>query len=405
MHGRYRGSATCAHLLAAGCALTMACSSQSGDDGSGAGDGGKAGTGGSHASSGGSSNSSGDAGEGGGTGSDDTLYGWTADDSLTASYDIQAIWGSRSDDIWAVAGGGDLLGGAGQLHHWDGTQWELYYTMATPGFTDIWGVNGGSNVFFVGHGTQFYEIDGSNLDVLEMQSGGSSVPNLAVWGTAPDAIWVGSNSTSDPLRLWTGEEFSQDSKYRSPDLSGATAIWGSSETDVWAADNDGILHFDGESWTPSYAAASSDFFGIDGSGPNDVWAVSPRHVVHFDGKSWEERPDASGQAINDVWVAGPNDVWLVGDEGRILHGGTDGFASVESGRTESLFAVWGSGPTDIWAGGENGVLIHYGPVTAPTQPPDGGTQECNPQGYGCSTAPCCSPWRCTNIGGGLLACA
>jgi hypothetical protein len=87
-----------------------------------------------------------------------------------------------------------------------------------------------------------------------------------------------------------------------------------------------------------------------------------------------------------------------------LHGGTAGFTPVESGITEGLFAVWGVSSTDIWAGGEDGVLIHYGPVSEPTEPPDGGTTDCSPQGYGCSMTPCCSPWRCANIGSNILVC-
>lgn len=378
-----------------------------GTGGSVSGSSGSAGKGGSStggSSVGGSSTGGSATGGSGGSAGGGQVYGWTVDNTLGASFDIQGIWGARTSDIWAVAGGGDVLGGEGQLHHWNGSSWELYYSMGTPGFNDIWGVSGGASVFFVGEGTQFYEIDGSSLSTLEAQSGGSTLPELAVWGTAPNAIWVGANSVAQPLRLWTGDSFAPDSKYRSPDTTAATAIWGSSASDVWASDGDGILHFDGQAWTQSYSG-SANFFGIDGTGPNDVWAVSPRHVVHFDGTSWKEQADASGQAINDVWVAGPNDVWLVGDGGRILHGGTGGFTPVESGITQSLFAIWGASGTDIWAGGEQGVLIHYGPVSRPTEAPDGGTLDCSPQGYGCSMTPCCSPWRCTNLGSDLLVCA
>jgi hypothetical protein len=418
-------------VVLAAAALPLACSSKSGDDDSAgctkdtdcrggricelgacvddpASSGGSGASGGTGSGTGGStSGASGSAGKGGsGTGGSagaGQLYGWRVDDSLVASFDIQGLWGARSNEIWAVAGGGDLLGGEGQLHHWDGSQWELYYSMGTPSFSDIWGVNGGASVFFVGYGPQFYELDATSISALELQSGGSTVPNDAVWASAPDAVWVGSNSTSQPLRLWTGASFSQESKYRSPDTSGVTAIWGSGANDVWASDADGILHFDGQGWTPSYTG-SSNFSGIQGTGASDVWAVSPRHVVHFDGTSWKEQTAASGQAINAVWVAGPNDVWLVGDGGRILHGGTAGFTPVESGITEGLFAVWGVSSTDIWAGGEDGVLIHYGPVSEPTEPPDGGTTDCSPQGYGCSMTPCCSPWRCANIGSNILVC-
>jgi hypothetical protein len=326
------------------------------------------------------------------------------DETGPASYDIQGLWGSGPDEVWAAAGGGDVLGGAGQILHWDGTGWELYYAMGTPGLTDVWGVNGGASVFFVGHGPQFYELTSTTISLLEGQTGGSAVPNHGVWGSAPDAVWVASNSSSNPLRLWTGEEFADDSLYRSPHLSGVTAVWGSGPNDVWAADDEGILHFDGARWTQSYATTST-YFGIHGSGPGDVWAVGPRDLVHFDGEVWRVQTGGANLALNDVWVAEPNDVWLVGEGGRILHGGTAGFTVVESGITESLFSVWGTSPTDIWAGGENGVLIHYGPTTEPTMPPDAGTEECSAQGFGCSMTPCCAPFRCTNIGGGLLACS
>ncbi len=324
-------------------------------------------------------------------------YGWTAAPH-DAAYDIQALWGSSANTVWAAAGGGTLLGGAGQIHLFDGVAWDLFYTMATPGFTDAYG--SGSDLFVVGHGEQFYQV---NLDkVLDL---GSSHENLAVWASAPNAVWVGANSTAYPLRFWNGERFvDTEAKYRSPDTAAVTAIWGSSADDVWAADTDGILHFDGTGWTRSYSVAGS-IFGMDGSGPTDVWAVGPRTLLHYDGQSWKQVADGVNKALNDVWVAGPNDVWLVGDGGRIMHGGTGGLSLVESGVTSGLFAIWGSSPEDIWAGGEGGAIIHYGPVDAPTMMPDGGTVDCNPGGYGCSESPCCAPFRCTNIGGGILVCA
>jgi hypothetical protein len=360
--------------------------------------GGSSGTGGSAA---GGTGGSAPGGTGGTSGSG-PIYGWT-EATHDASYDIQALWGSGPNEVWAAAGGGDVLGGAGQLHLFDGAAWDLFYAMATPGFTDIWGVSGGSSVFIVGRGAQFYEL--TETEIVTIENGDGTVPNLGVWGSARDAVWVASNSTSNPLRFWDGTRFASDQRYRSPNLAGATAVWGSSASDVWAADMDGsILHFDGTAWTQVYQVAGAVFYGIDGSGPNDVWAVGPRHLLHFDGQSWTQEADGAGMALNDVWVAAPNDVWLVGDTGRILRGGTNGFTAVESGRTESLFTIWGSSPTDIWAGGEGGVLIHYGEVETPTEPPDGGMMECSPQGFGCSMTPCCAPFRCANLGGGLLAC-
>jgi hypothetical protein len=393
---------------ALGAGLGLACSSKDDESGGSASASGTSNSSGGSNTQGGSSTSGGSSADGGasdgsGGDTDDQLYGWTVDTTLLASYDIQALWGSGSGDIWAAAGGGDLFGGAGQIHHYGGTAWELFYSMGTPGLLDVFGLKGGSDVFFVGHGPQFYQLTPTDITLLEGQTGGSAVADTAVWASAPDAVWVGSASTSKPLRFWNGEMFvDTDSRYRSPNLSGVTAVWGSSASDVWAADGEGILHFDGDAWTQSYSSTSANFWGIDGSGPNDVWAVGPRALVHFDGQSWKPQADGMDKALNGLWVAGPNDVCLVGDDGRILHGGTSGLNAVPSGITDSLFAIWGSGPHDIWAGGAGGTLIHYGPVSTPTMNPD--MPDCSPQGYGCSMTPCCSPFRCTNIGGGILAC-
>jgi hypothetical protein len=324
-------------------------------------------------------------------------YGWT-EVPHDASYDVQGIWGSGPDSVWMAAGGGTLLGGAGQIHYYDGVAWDLFWTMATPGFTDAYGV--GSDVFVVGYDGQVYQVNLSEINLLDPSS---TNENLAVWASATDAVWVTANSTSYGIRYWSGTQFEDSSsQYRSPGNSAVTAIWGSSANDVWASDLDGMLHYDGTGWTRS-AELYGSIFGIDGSGPNDVWAVGPRTLMHYDGTTWATVQAGANKGLNDVWVAGPNDVWLVGDAGRIMHGGTGGFKEVPSGITTGLYAIWGASPLDIWAGGEGGTLIRFGPVDEPTTVPDAGA--CNPQGYGCMDTPCCSPFRCTNIGGGILVCA
>jgi hypothetical protein len=305
--------------------------------------------------------------------------------------------------MWAVAGGGTLLGGAGQLHGYDGTAWELWYSMATPAFLDLFGVNGGSDLFFVGEGGQFYWMTGS--DIFQLDAG--DVAYTAVWASAPDAVWVGSENITYPLRFWNGEEFLlTDSRYDSPNQTRVTAIWGTDANDVWAADDTGILHFDGNGWTQQYTSdlvVAVGITSIHGSGSGDVWAIGPRRALHFDGEVWTEFSEAEDQALYDVWAAGPDDVWMVGDGGRILHGDTRGLEPVTSPTTESLYAIWGTGPRDIWAGGAGGVFIHYGPVDALPEGPTE-TEACSPQGYGCMETPCCAPFRCARLTGDLLAC-
>jgi hypothetical protein len=49
-------------------------------------------------------------------------------------------------------------------------------------------------------------------------------------------------------------------------------VWGSSGTDVYAAGQDGILHYDGANWTRVQGVAAS-LFDIWGSSAANVFAV------------------------------------------------------------------------------------------------------------------------------------
>ena len=55
---------------------------------------------------------------------------------------IHGIWGSRSDDIFAVAAGGIVL-------HYNGSGWTIMTDPTSADLYDIWGL-GGKNIFAVG---------------------------------------------------------------------------------------------------------------------------------------------------------------------------------------------------------------------------------------------------------------
>ena len=111
------------------------------------------------------------------------------------------------------------------------------------------------------------------------------------------------------------------------------AIWGASETDVFAAvgGHSQIFHYDGESWKPMECDASNQahyVFGIWGTSGTNVFAVGrdtvgvdQRSVIrHYDGVSWSTMyvgPGASN--LNGVWGSSGSDIFVVGGQGTILH--------------------------------------------------------------------------------------
>src|SRR5262249_61788709 len=58
---------------------------------------------------------------------------------------ITALWGSRSDDLWALG----LRNGDGMSMHWDGAGWGTPITIAGAWFFDAWG-SGPDDIWAVG---------------------------------------------------------------------------------------------------------------------------------------------------------------------------------------------------------------------------------------------------------------
>ncbi len=119
---------------------------------------------------------------------------WTArdDDISVAFYTI--VWGTSADDVFAVSFQGDIV-------HFDGESWTQ---MDSPLDTDeiprdLWGTSG-TDLFLVA-ADGVYHWDGSIW--LPMNTGGDGTGFHAVWGSAPNNVYIAGESV---LR-YNGESF------------------------------------------------------------------------------------------------------------------------------------------------------------------------------------------------------
>jgi hypothetical protein len=132
------------------------------------------------------------------------------------------VWGSASDDVWAV-------GDTGQILHWDGSAW----TRVVAG--------------------------GSVSDWLD-----------AVWSSGPDDAWAAGRWGT--LLHWDGTAWSAVPAVLP--LGAGVALWGSAANDVWLAGGGGsVYHFDGSTWTPEDTGARNSFEGIWGMPGGDMIVV------------------------------------------------------------------------------------------------------------------------------------
>ena len=104
------------------------------------------------------------------------------------------------------------------------------------------------------------------------------------------------------------------------------SIWGDPSGEVFAVCRQGILHYDGSTW--SNTSLPDEVLDIWGSSAEDVFAVgwnwssatgTHGSIFHYDGKVWTAMTTPTSQVLHAVWGSAANDVYAVGESATILH--------------------------------------------------------------------------------------
>jgi hypothetical protein len=142
----------------------------------------------------------------------------------------------------------------------------------------------------------------------------------------------------------------------------AAAIWGRTETDLYAAGS-AILRYDGTGWTTAFAptlTAGAYFYSLHGNATSLAAATTDGRVAFFDGTTWSFDEVEAGWFIQSIYVDGASRVYVVASgtlRVRTSSGWTD--AGKPTGASELRFP-WGlgekiyvqgfaeSGGTSVW---------------------------------------------------------
>ncbi len=278
---------------------------------------------------------------------------------LLTARDLLSISGSDRDDVWAVSVNADIL-------HFDGRSWRFdadspilaLHSVFAISATDAWVAAGGGRLF------HFDGLDWKLVDAGSPERG----PVRAVWGSAPNAVWIGGEFgfANPDLYFWDGRGFvfARQSGSGVPPNK-VRALWGTGANDVWVVGTDDISHWNGAKWELARIPnrpVDRPFAAVWGSGPNDVWAVGDRVVLRWNGREWRDVPPQGMQGwsrVNGVWGSASNDVWMVGEQGDLFHSDGQRITRVASGTMAELRAIWGSSASDVWAVGAGPTMLHY----------------------------------------------
>ncbi|MFO0617633.1 MAG: hypothetical protein U0414_33875 [Polyangiaceae bacterium] len=288
--------------------------------------------------------------------------------------DLFAVWGRASDDVFAVGRG---------VFHFDGRAWSKLASSDFP-LGAVTGVEGSKDVFVGGSGALFH-FDGATWTTV---SSPFDPLFTALYAVSTKDVFIGASNGG--IFRFDGESIRGMYKARLAVVS----MVGRSATDVYAASGEGLLHFDGASWTVlpgtegSWASVGfdgADVMAVDDSGKVVRWsgekivreadgcgpilgaggagrarfAVGRNGAIHrLDGGAW--RADANrSPALEAVWGSGNDDIYAVGGAGAALHFDGAAWSELATGTVEDLTGVWGSSASDVWITGQRHTLLHF----------------------------------------------
>jgi hypothetical protein len=297
--------------------------------------------------------------------------------------DLKNVRGTREGHLIAVS--------ASRVLEFDGREWG--FVEVTGGgwgdeeFVDVWGISTSS--LFLLQRRQVLHGDGSTWTAMDMSELSGDAPGetlLDAWGTSGISVYAAGERGNvfhfDGVD-WTSTKIS---------WGALSAVWGVSETEVYAVGNwqvDSILEecedppcnyracevlsFDGATWSRMGRFTHGWIKGIWGSSGDNLFAVGSvevyrsrnyyegyRLILRWDGAAWNTMVDGTTSGrFNDVWGSSQNDVFAVGDAGLIFRFDGSAWTEMASGATTPLYATWGSSGTDVFAVGENGTILHF----------------------------------------------
>ena len=317
------------------------------------------------------------------------------------------VWGSSSDDAFAVGEGGRALY-LNESGNWLALNTRLPAHIALRG---VWGAGKDGDILAVGDGAtiiRFIRSSGAWLPE-PLRSVPPETVFEAVWGRdANEAYAVGHGGVilryterewvreapgltgADLLDVWGAEDGTvfaagaggvilrrnQDgwTIMDSPQQRDLHALWGSSSDSVFAAGERGTtLFYDGLAWRTLVADTDSTLtdmwsapgYGLVGVAPNGV-------IMRLDTWSWMPLPaQESSDAMRSMWARGLDDVYGVFDGHPYLrHFDGDAWSEVDIDAllppdhgASPLRALWGAPAGDLYAVGDDKLVLRRDPIT------------------------------------------
>lgn len=253
------------------------------------------------------------------------------------------VWGTAHDDVYAVGPSG--------LMHYDGADWM---PMETGFDTLLRTIDGRSSTdILIGTDKGVLHYDGVDWTLTPLPC-----RNLiwSVWvdPATPAAVAVGS---CDSAMVFDGTQWRG---YRV--IAELAAVWGAAANDVFGVTVNGLIgHFDGSAWAYTTGFGNRSLYAIWGASESDIYAGGDGVILHYDGSAWSPLTVLVTQRVLSIWGDDSGRLFCGTDDGFILRATSDRASFFPRRTTNAIYGIWGSSADDIIAVGWNSTILRYGP--------------------------------------------
>ena len=303
---------------------------------------------------------------------------WAVVPSGTTS-NLNAIWGTSPDNIYAVGNGGVVL-------HFDGTNWAQMNAGISENLVSMIGFS--ANEIYALSSDAVYKFNGISWSVFNAAQGGD-----VIWGTSGNDLYVGggenNQSGSGFIFYYNGNQWVKQTTFFG--FNRIRGLNGISSTEVYAGGNDGRIYHRKDcnqtgnyTWETTNFSLLADVYGVWVAGVNDAFCVrefGSAAVYRYTGQL------VNGDCYKEVWneiLYSPSSydlfkgilgfsnskIYVFGSRYRVPAGTTtsliyeyDGLdwrvmtTQTDSINFRTIFSLWGPDTSNVFAVGEKGLIL------------------------------------------------
>ncbi|MCC6750063.1 MAG: hypothetical protein IT371_20525 [Deltaproteobacteria bacterium] len=287
-----------------------------------------------------------------------------------------SVRGPSATDLWGVGYGssGPSQLGTAVVLHFDGSGWLRAIPSANARLNAVW-AGSGQEVWAVGEyglimklgRAPAFNAGGGACDRLSspvpVPASPLGAPATSVWGSSDSDVWAASGETLYHFdgKTWTADPISPKEPF--------TSLHGTDASNVWAATANSIWRYDGKTWTSMWSKPSSIgkigyYRQVVTLSPTDVWSGDGMvgEVLHYDGKTWSQTGVPTRRGIHDISTATPGELWVLTFNGELYRTNGTTWTAVTGLPPGRATALWVGSPSNMWLATES-VLAHYDGTT------------------------------------------